>query len=276
MFLLRLSEYIEQRLKEDGINERDRAKRLDNLKISVNYVLEYFSNYMDMSPEEELTIEQKHRIEKYKASLPLFSNEIKNWLIQNYAEYGHHMNRLIKNVIDDPYFLIYTEDSEFRHLSYEIYAKLLKKCPFIKEQTEMLFSFLKDYHRLQNEHGEHDYIEDAYINDILIHWIDSTYQKYHVDLREFTYQYAHAFYYSSDSWSSKQKVTTGNKYLPYEYNYKNLNNVFNINQLYRDIPKKKFIRGKKQELEVLIMYYWTHGVYRDEEFWKVYIEKVCG
>lgn len=41
------------------------------------------------------------------------------------------------------------------------------------------------------------------------------------------------------------------------------------------MPKKPFIKGRKQELEILFMYYWLHDMEGDDEgYWKEYLEAV--
>ena len=44
---MKLEEYILKRKTEDGINEFDRDKRAENTRICVNYVFEYFNNYLE-------------------------------------------------------------------------------------------------------------------------------------------------------------------------------------------------------------------------------------
>ncbi|WP_338708443.1 hypothetical protein [Paenibacillus amylolyticus] len=51
-------------------------------------------------------------------------------------------------------------------------------------------------------------------------------------------------------------------------------NLFNLNDLYRRLPKKPFIKGRKQELEIMMMYDWLHGIEGDEEYWEEYKSKV--
>ena len=35
------------------------------------------------------------------------------------------------------------------------------------------------------------------------------------------------------------------------------------------MPKKSFVKGRKQELEILMMYYWIHSIDGDEEdYWQ--------
>ncbi len=52
-------------------------------------------------------------------------------------------------------------------------------------------------------------------------------------------------------------------------------NLFNLDSLYRKMPKKSFIKGRKQEFEILFMYYWLHDMEGDDEgYWQEYLEKV--
>ena len=44
---MKLEEYILKRKTEDGINEFDRDKRAENTRICVNYIFEYFNNYLE-------------------------------------------------------------------------------------------------------------------------------------------------------------------------------------------------------------------------------------
>ena len=64
--MLTIEEYIHKRKVEDGINEKIKEKRLENLRICTNYIFEYFVNYMDSLPEDEKTIllTQKKRTRK--------------------------------------------------------------------------------------------------------------------------------------------------------------------------------------------------------------------
>ena len=54
--MLKLEEYIAKRKKEDGMDEFDKSKRSENTKMAVNYVFEYFNNYLDSIGGSEETI----------------------------------------------------------------------------------------------------------------------------------------------------------------------------------------------------------------------------
>lgn len=44
--MLHFEEYVARRKKEDRLNEFDIAARAENIKTCVNYVFEYFNNYL--------------------------------------------------------------------------------------------------------------------------------------------------------------------------------------------------------------------------------------
>ena len=40
------------------------------------------------------------------------------------------------------------------------------------------------------------------------------------------------------------------------------------------MPKKTFVKGRKQEIEILLMYYWLHDMEGDNDYWQEYLGKV--
>ena len=58
---MRLEEYIVKRKAEDGINEFDWEKRAENTRICVNYIFEYFDNYLENSPDSEKTFQEEQK-----------------------------------------------------------------------------------------------------------------------------------------------------------------------------------------------------------------------
>lgn len=63
--------------------------------------------------------------------------------------------------------------------------------------------------------------------------------------------------------------------MKYEYDFKKGTNLFNINSLYTKMPKKSFTKGRKQEFEILMMYFWLHEIVGDDDgYWQEYLTKV--
>lgn len=182
--MLSIEEYIARRKKEDRLNEFDVDARYDNMRVCVNYVFEFFNNYLNITGAEEKTVLKDEKLDKYRHQLREYDKEIVDWLVGIYSEYGKQINRNIGNILkEDEFFFLYNSDQEFRSLSYDCYAKLIKKFPFIKDQTEMLFLFVKEYHRGRSyPNWDTDIV---FITEEINDWIQGTWTKYQVNVFAF-------------------------------------------------------------------------------------------
>jgi len=272
--MLGIEEYISRRKKEDRLNEFDLEMRMDNMKVCVNYVFEYFNNYLNITEAEEKTVLHNDKLDKYRKQLNDYSLEIKEWLVSMYSEYGNHMHRNIGSIVkEQELFYLYNTDNEFRSLSYECYSKLIKKFPFLKDQTEMLFLFIKDYHRVQSLRYVNRDV--PFISESIDEWVRGTWEKYHVSVVAFSFDWVEYFYDKEELWPSSHRKKGEHSWRKYDYDIKQKSNLFNLDSLYRKMPKKAFIKGRKQELEILMMYNWLHSLVGDDgNYWKEYLDIV--
>ncbi|SDX41247.1 hypothetical protein [Paenibacillus sp. PDC88] len=271
--MLTIEEYLSRRKKEDQLNEFSLEARMENMKTCVNYVFEYFNQYLDVTKMEEQTVLNDERLEKYKKTIAQYDIEIQEWLINIYDEYNKQLNRSIISFLKkDELFYLYSSDSEFRSSSYECYAQLVKKNPFLKDQTEMLFLFIKDYHQVQSQ--PNDTSNRILISDEVDLWIDKTWKKHKIDVFAFCSDWVHRFYDNETLWPVSHRIKSKDSWRKYEYDIKQKSNLFNLNLLYKRVSDKPFIKGKKQYLEMVMMYYWLHDLVGDEEdYWQEYLNK---
>ena len=269
-----LEEYIARRKKEDGINEFNLNDRVENTQICVKYIFEYFNQYLNISEMEQKTILNDERLSKFKGQLEMYEGNIQDWLVNIYDTHGKHLHRSIISFLKkDDLFYLYHTDNEFRSCSYDCYAELVKKNPFLKNQTEMLFSFIKDYHRIQSQ-KEINFQTD-FMTEEIAEWIEKTWSKYKVSIPAFISDYTDRFSENERLWPVKHKIKNDNKWLPYEYDFKQKSNLFNLNSLYPRISNKPFIKGRKQLLEIMMMHTWLHSIEGDDEnYWDEYLNKV--
>lgn len=272
--MLRVEEYIYQRKTEDGLNEFDNSLKMENTKKVIDYVFEYFNQYLTENAIDERTVLQNEKILKLQKQLDIYDEDVQNWLLNIYETYDKQIHRSIINLLkkEDTFFLYYS-DSDFRSCSYDIYANLIKKNSFLKDQTESLFNFIKDHHRIQSE--KDDISRYPYISQEISDWVDKTWKSYNVNLWAFASDYASRFYNDPSLWPSKHKKKSKENYQEYDYDYKQKTNLFNINNLYTRISNKPFMKRKKQMLEILIMHEWLHSIWGDEDnYWEEYSNKV--
>ncbi len=269
--MLTIDEYIAKRKQEDQINEFDMSKRSDNTQACVSYVFEYFNNYLDITEIDSRNALDLERINRLQKLIDEYDGDVQKWLLQMYADHGHYLHRLLRGIIDeDELFLLYSSESEFRAMSYECYSSLVKKHPYLKSQTEMLFRFIKDHQRVRaSALGNRDV---PFVTAEFAEWIEHTEAKYGVSMPAFACSYAYFFCEHNDKWPVRHRKKLSNGMLHYDHRQKG--NLFNIDTLFSKCSRKPFVRGHKQDIELLIMYYWLQDIDGDEEYWGEYLEKV--
>ena len=109
-----------------------------------------------------------------------------------------------------------------------------------------------------------------------------------VNIYSFCDAYLETFLAAPDKWPEghKKKSKDYEKYrgsdlwykvipsLLYDYDYTQKDNLFGLDTLYRNMPKKSFVDGKKQELEAILMYYYCCEWNQLEQYWEEYSEKL--
>ena len=271
--MLTIEEYIARRKKEDKLNEFDLDARTQNMKICVDYVFEYFNNYLDITEAEEKTVLHSEKLERYRKQLREYESEVREWVIGIYSEYGKQLHKYIGNILkENEFFFLYDADNEFRNASYDCYSRLIKRFSFLKDQTEMLFLFIKDYHRVESERRFNFGIPS--ISEEINDWVDKTWAKHQVNLLAFAYDWINCFFDNEEIWPSSHRKKSQNTWRKFDYDYKQKSNLFNLDSLYRKMPKKSFVKGRKQELEILFMHYWIHDMEGDNDYWQEYLDTV--
>lgn len=244
------------------------------MKTCVNYLFEYFNNYLNISELDEKTVLKDQKLDKYREQFADYNPEVREWLVSIYNEYGKQVNKYISNAVKaDVYFYLYDQDKDFRSLSYDCYSKLIKKLPFLRDQTEMLFNFIKEYHQVSSQKS-FEY-SNVVITEEISEWIQTSWVKYGVNVFKFATEWVERFYDDEGSWPASHRIKTNRSFRKYDYNIKNSKNLFNIDSMYRNMPKRPFTKGRKQEFEILMMYHWFNSLEGDpENYWQEYLEKV--
>ena len=280
-----LEQYILMRKKEDSLNEYDLSKRSENLRTCVNYVFEYFDNYLKNSPDSEKTFLEERKQEKFRQSVSQYSPDIQDWLVDLNSRTGKHVHRQLRPLIEDRYFLLYNTDSEFRSLSYAIYPQAIKRVKELEGEGEMIYNFLRDEHRIRSEFTIEQ--QSICITESIDKWIAKTYKKYGVNIYAFCDDWCSYFSDNTNLWEKKRKTRnhkydslledkhfTLTNYMFWDYNYTSDGERFGLTALYRNMPKKDFVKGKKQAFDAVMMYWWTHSYIGDEQSWEEYLNQL--
>lgn len=280
-----LEQYILMRKKEDGINEYDLSKRSKNIRICVNYIFEYFDNYLENSPDAEKTFIEERRQEKYRKIVSRYSPDVQDWLVDLNSRSRKHGHKYLRELIDDRYFLLYNSDTEFRSLSYSIYPKAIKRVKELEGEGEMIFNFIRDEHRIRSEFTLEQ--QGIHITDSIDKWISNTFKKHGVNIFAFCEDWCSYFSDTPNLWEKWRKKRNHDcdslleygkydlsSYMFWDYDYKPGGERFGLNSLYRNMPKKDYTKRKKQAFDAVMMYWWTHSYDSDEKLWEEYVTQL--
>ena len=141
----------------------------------------------------------------------------------------------------------------------------------------MLFLFIKDYQRVQIQRNLQSNLPVIpFISESISEWIETTWVKYQIDLTVFVVDWLMYFSDHEEIWPITHRKKSKESWRKYEYDYRQKSNLFNLDSLYRDMPKKLYTKGKKQWFEIIMMYEWLHSFIGDEEslsYWEEYSRK---
>ncbi len=254
--MLLLEQYIEKRKQEDGIDEFDSSKKIDNIQLCINYIFEYFNVYLPVQGAEKRTPSENKLLLKYEHEIRMYSKDTQEWLGKIYCETGHKINKTLDNYLNKhPEFFLFYKESELRNISYNYYAEIVKKRPCIKNQTEELYRLIKEYHDIRCEYDEED---NPIISSEFSEWLKNTWDKYRVNLVLAVAVYIEVFMNNQALWPPGTRKKTGYSIpgVEYEYDDTKANNRFGVNRYFSLYGDRPFLKGKKRHLELLMIYSW--------------------
>ncbi len=260
--MLSLDQYISKRKKEDNLNEFNLSDKSQNIKKSIDYVFEYYNGYLDLTEIQYQESIENNKLAKYRRKFIDFDKDIQDYLVEIYDKTKKYLNKYLNDfIIEDPIFWLYDNESEWRSLSYECYAQLVRKFPMLKGNHDFIFKYLREYHRIHTEEPslEKYDIELSRLPKVMS-WVDKTFEEYNVNILYFVENYCDWFFNHQEQWDVKYKSKAINNPNIPSYDCRHSKNLFNLNSLYPKINGKSFIRGKRRELETLLLLYWVRYI----------------
>jgi len=267
--MLTIDEYIACRKQEDNLKDFDLDLRSKNTRKCVNYVFDYFNDYLVQHEKKAKTYMDIDKIEKYSSRVSTYSPEVKNWLVDLYSKHYNLINCSMKHIIEkNEFFLLsYTED-DFQIIADDCRTNLSRKWPYLRDEKEGILLFVKDQHRIENLVYYDDKI--PHLPESIVNWINDTMRNFNIELRTFAARYSYKVRYDN---TILKPIAPNNlfEYSDFKEDLSNKENLFDIDNLYSKICTKPFITNRKQELLLLIIYYWS-TVFNNIKIWNICLE----
>lgn len=97
--MLKVEEYILQRKQEDKLDEFNLDKKVENIKSCIDYIFEYYNNYLNEEEISEKKIEEDEKLRKYKKQISQYDDEVIDWLINIYQNHLNGQRILISSIM---------------------------------------------------------------------------------------------------------------------------------------------------------------------------------
>jgi hypothetical protein len=66
---------------------------MKNIRTCIDYVFEYFDQYLPLQGVEKRTVAENEKLQKYEKTLSDYSQDIREWLLSVYDTHNRQINR---------------------------------------------------------------------------------------------------------------------------------------------------------------------------------------
>ena len=264
--MIAIEEYITQRKKKDKLDEFDFQKHSENMAKVIQYVTEYFNEYLNLEDYNYEQVKMQQAVNKFKDSIMEKYPTMYDFIISYYWDNKKRLDSIVEKTFNS------FKDSELFYLSedYESVAEdVCRKLnlPIDKEFFDKVIMIAKEYHDQQSVEPSISDMKE--LDNALVDWVKAASRQYNIDLLEFARNISYHYY--EHYVDTEYDHSTETFYHINKYDYRYQENPFDINDIYARNEHREFIKDHKGELEMLIMYYWLFEDVCDSDYWPEYV-----
>lgn len=268
--MITIEDYIASRKKKEKLDEFDFQKHSENMAKVIQYVTDYFNQYLNLEDYSYEQVKTQQAIDKFKDELKNKFPTTYEFIITYFWENKKRIDKLLIKAygeIQDSE-LFYLPEDDIKVAKYVCEKKL--GVTATKELLDNIVTMSMEYRQWHMEEPRMSSMKE--IDNAISDWVLKTFRTYNIDLLDYasnkSYEYFERYVDHEYDYSTKTS------YYINRYDYRYQDNPFNINDIYERNKHREFINGYKGELEMLIMYCWLFEDIHDEDYWPEYV-KLC-
>ena len=265
--MLTIEDYIASRKKKDKLDEFDFQKHSENMGAVIQYVMEYFNEYLNLEDYSYEQVKTQQVIDKFKEGIVENFPTTYEFIISYYWSNKKRVDKLVSKAYEEieDIEIFYLPEDDRKVAEYVCKNKL--KVVATEELLSNITIMSKEYRESQIEKPSISDMKE--LDNAISDWVIEVYRKYNVNLLDFAREISYKFYerYVDREYDGQTKT----HYYINKYDYRYQDNPFNINDIYNRNKHREFIDDHKGELEMLIMYFWLLEDVHDESYWPEYV-----
>ncbi|MBC9703751.1 MAG: hypothetical protein H9W81_01760, partial [Enterococcus sp.] len=265
----KIEEYISKRKRKDKLNEFDFTQHSENMGKVIQYVSDYFNNYLSPEDYSYEQIKLQQNIEKSRKTLENRYPQTHDFIEKYYLEHQKRIDTFIGKACESfkDIDILYRED-DFRKVAEEVVFNRLCIEDMNEDDFDNVTLAVEEY--LKN-HREKPYrSEMKNLDSKIVNWVFDSYRKYGVNISAYAYNIA---------WKWEDKYVERKYVREYEescrinnYDYRYQENPFEIDQEFEKYKELPFFENKRDYLEMLVMYFWLFDMLEDTSYWAEYVQ----
>lgn len=265
--MLTIDEFILQKKKKDKLNEFNFEKHTENMSTVIQYVMEYFNEYLDPVSFDFERNKIDQAIRKFQdeiiAKYPLSAK----FIIEYFKKTKQRIDRLLYRYIEkiNDYELLYTED-DFRNAALFLNKDLEKYDPEI-DMESLLKIFIAEYKKDATSAPEIGDMKN--LDNNIVDWVKETYREYGVNLINYAQSIIEVYHERYIDHVYDETNATSYNINRYDYRYQE--NPFDINNIYERNAHRPFFQNHKGEFEMILMHIWLFEEIMDTDYWAEYV-----
>ncbi|MEI3603149.1 hypothetical protein, partial [Oceanobacillus sp. SE10311] len=268
--MLKIEEYISMRKRKEKINEFDFTKHSDNMGKIIQFVSEYFNDYLNPEDYNYELIKLQQTIEKSKKTLINQYPNTHGFIEEYYLNKKKRIDTFIKKVCDAQKDIdIFYKENEFLEIAKEVSYRL-SDCELSDDDFSKVVLAVKDYWKYNISKPNRSEMKG--LDNNIVKWVMDSYREFGVNIASYAFNIA--WKWSDKYVEHKYSRQYDEHYYINSYDYRYQDNPFDIEEEYEKHQGKPFIQGKRDYFEMLVMYSWLFDVLEDTSYWPEY-EKLC-
>ncbi|GIN59864.1 hypothetical protein J8TS2_41830 [Lederbergia ruris] len=268
--MLKIEEYISMRKRKEKINEFDFTKHSDNMGKIIQFVSEYFNDYLSPEDYNYELIKLQQTIEKSKKTLINQYPNTHGFIEEYYLNKKKRIDTFIKKVCDAQKDIdIFYKENEFLEIAKEV-SHRLSDSELSGEDFSKVVLAVKDYWKYNISKPNRSEMKG--LDNNIVKWVTDSYREFGVNIASYAFNIA--WKWSDKYVEHKYSRQYDEHYYINSYDYRYQDNPFDIEEEYEKHQDKPFMQGKRDYFEMLVMYSWLFDVLEDTSYWPEY-EKLC-
>ncbi|MEI5992044.1 hypothetical protein A5881_003600 [Enterococcus termitis] len=213
----KIEEYILMRKKKDKLNEFDFTIHSENMGKIIQYVSDYFNNYLTPDDFNNEVLKLQQNIQKSQKMLseryPKSRMFVEEFYLKNHKQIDTFIGKSYEKFSDVD---LYYRDEDFKKIAVDVLSNKLLIESYTQDDLQQVIVVAKEYHEYSKSKPYRSEMKE--LDNTIVKWVMDSYRDYGVNLADYVFDIAWKWgeRYLDHKYVSREETYCINKY---DYRY---------------------------------------------------------